>query len=99
MPYGNIVLNQRIDYMRQLKGSSNYLKNQVLKNLAKAALSVLIFSIILFALTLGVLSTWQVGPLEEAGLLLSIAPLIGFYFYLRKYHIFRGGWEGEKQVV
>ncbi len=85
--------------MRQLKGSSNYLKNQVLKNLAKAALSILILSIILFALTLRVLSTWQVGPLEEAGLLLSVVPLIGFFFYLRKYRIFKGGWEGEKQVI
>jgi hypothetical protein len=99
LPYGNIVLNQRIDYMRQLKGSSNYLKNQVRKNLAKAALSILFFGIILLALTLRVLSTWQVGTLEEAGLLFSIVPLFGFYFYLRKYRIFRGGWEGEKQVV
>jgi hypothetical protein len=99
LPYGNIVLNQRIDYMRQLKGSNSYLKNQVRNNLAKAALSILIFGIILFALTLRVLSTWQVVTLEEAGLFLSIAPLISFYFYLRKYRIFRGGWEGEKQVV
>jgi hypothetical protein len=85
--------------MRQLKGSSSYLKNQVRKNLVKTALSILIFVIILFALTLRVLYTWQVGTLEEALLLLSIAPLIGFYFYLRKYRIFSGGWEGEKRVV
>jgi hypothetical protein len=85
--------------MRQLKGSSNYLKNQVRKNFVKAALSIIVFGIILFALTLWVLFTLQVGALEEAGLLLSIAPLIGFYYYLRKYRIFRGGWEGEKQVA
>jgi hypothetical protein len=85
--------------MRKIKGSSSYLKNQVRKNLAKAALSVLIFGVILFALTLRVLSTSQVGILEEAGLLLSLAPLIGFYFYLRKYRIYSGGWEGEKQVA
>jgi hypothetical protein len=36
---------------------------------------------------------------EEAGLLLSLAPLAGFYFYLRKYRIYNGGWEGEKRVV
>ncbi len=66
--------------MRQLKGSSNYLKNQVLKTFSKEAPSILIFSKILFALTLRVLSMWQVGPLEEAGLVLSIAPFIGFYF-------------------
>ena len=85
--------------MRELKGSSSYLKNQVRKNLAKTALSIIIFGIILFVLTLRVLSTLQVGTLEVAGLLLSILPLIGFYFYLHKYRIFSGGWEGEKQVV
>lgn len=85
--------------MRKIKGSSSYLKNQVRKNLAKAALSILIFGAILFALTLRVLTTLQVGTLEEAGLLLSLAPLIGFYFYLRKYRIYGGGWEGEKQVA
>jgi hypothetical protein len=85
--------------MRRLKGSSNYLKNQVRKNLAKAALFLLIFGAILFGVTLRVISTLQVGTLEEAGLLLSIAPLISFYFYLRKYRIYNGGWEGEKQVA
>jgi|WetSurMetagenome_2_1015567.scaffolds.fasta_scaffold27354_5 hypothetical protein len=85
--------------MRKIKGSSNYLKNQVRKNLAKAALSILIFGAIFFALTLRVLSTLQVSNLEEAGLLLSLAPLISFYFYLRKYRIYSGGWTGEKQVA
>ena len=85
--------------MRKLKGSSSYLKNQVRKNLVKAALSILLFGVIVFALTLRVLYKLQVGTLEEAGLLLSIAPLIGFYFYLRKYRIYSGGWEGEKQVA
>jgi hypothetical protein len=32
-------------------------------------------------------------------LLLSIGPLLGFYHFLRKYRIFSGGWEGEKQVA
>ena len=85
--------------MRELKGSGSYLKNQVRKNLVKAVLNILIFGIVLFALILRVLSTWQPGTLEAAGLLFSIVPLISFYFYLRKYRIFRGGWEGEKQVV
>jgi len=26
-------------------------------------------------------------------------PLVAFYFYLRKYHIYRGGWQGEKEVT
>jgi len=85
--------------MRKIKGSSSYLKNQVRKNLVKAALSILIFGAILIALALRVLFTLQVGTLEEAGLLFSIAPLVGFYFYLRKYRIYSGGWEGEKQVA
>ncbi len=85
--------------MRKIKGSSSYLKNQVRKNLAKAAFSLLIFGAILFALTLRVLSTLQVSTLEEAGLLLSLAPLISFYFYLHKYRIYSGGWTGEKQVA
>jgi hypothetical protein len=85
--------------MRKLKGSSSYLKNQVRKNLAKAALFILIFGAILFGVTLRVVSTLKVGTLEEAGLLLSIAPVISFYFYLRKYRIYSGGWEGEKRVA
>jgi hypothetical protein len=85
--------------MRKLKGSSNYLRNQVQKNLAKAALSLVIFGVILVALTLRVLSTLQVGTLEEAGLILSIMPLIGFYFYHREYRIYSGGWTGEKQLA
>jgi hypothetical protein len=85
--------------MRKLKASSNYLKNQVRKNLAKATLSILIFGTILLVLELRVLSTFQVGLFEEAGLLFSLAPLAAFYFYLRKYRIYSGGWQGEKQVV
>ncbi len=85
--------------MRKLKASSSYLKSQVRKNLAKAALSLVIFGVILFLLALRVLSTLQIGLLEEAGLLLSLAPLVAFYFYLRKYRIYGGGWQGEKQVA
>jgi hypothetical protein len=36
--------------------------------------------------------------LEEAGALLSIGPLLGFYYYLHKYRIYNSGWKGEKQV-
>ena len=85
--------------MRKLKGSSSYLKNQVRKNLAKAALFLFLFGAILFALVLRVAVSLQVDILEEAGLILAIAPLIVFYFYLHKYRIYSGGWEGEKQVA
>jgi hypothetical protein len=85
--------------MRELKGSSSFLKNQVRKNLAKAVLNMLVFGIVLFALILRVLFTLQVGTLEETVALLSIAPLLGFYYYLHKYRIYSSGWEGEKQVA
>jgi hypothetical protein len=82
-----------------MKGSSNYLKNQVRKNLAKAILCLVLFGLIFFALSLRVLFTLSLSIFEEAGLLVSLVPLIAFYFYLRKYRIYSGGWEGEKQVA
>ncbi len=85
--------------MRQLKGSSNYLKNQMRKNLAKAALSLLVFGALFLGIGYRVILTLQIGILEEIGLLLSLAPLILFYYYLRKYRIYSGGWTGEKHVA
>jgi hypothetical protein len=41
----------------------------------------------------------QLGLLEEAGLVFLLVPLVAFYFYLRKYRIYSGGWQGEKQVA
>ncbi|MGA3289111.1 MAG: nuclease-related domain-containing protein [Candidatus Bathyarchaeia archaeon] len=85
--------------MRKMNGSSSYLKNQVRKNLAKAVLSIVLFSLILFTLSLRVLFTQSLSIFEAAGLLVSLAPLAAFYFYLRKYRIYNAGWEGEKQVA
>ncbi len=85
--------------MRTIKASSSYLKNQTRKNLAKAALCILILIGALFAIALRIFSTWQLDILAEAGLIFLIVPLIGFYFYLHKYRIYSGGWEGEKQVA
>ena len=85
--------------MRKLKGSNSYLKNQVRKNLAKAAFSALIFAAVFSILIYRLLSTFQIGIFEEAGLIFLLAPLVAFYFYLRKYHIYNGGWQGEKQVA
>ena len=31
--------------------------------------------------------------------MVSLVPLAAFYFYLHKYRIYSGGWEGEKQVA
>ena len=51
------------------------------------------------ASSLYVLYTLRLSLVVEVGLLISLAPLIGFYFYLRKYHIYGAGWEGEKRVA
>ena len=99
LTYRNIVLDQRIYYMRQLKGSSSYLKNQVRKNLARAILSAIMFAAVLALLILRILLTLQVGILDEAGLFFLLFPFVAFYFYLRKYHIYSSGWQGEKQVA
>ncbi|MCW3983353.1 MAG: NERD domain-containing protein [Candidatus Bathyarchaeota archaeon] len=85
--------------MRKIKASSSYLKNQTRRNLAKASFCFLIIFAGLTAVAFRVLSTLQVGLLEQAGLILLVVPLIGFYFYLRKYRIYSGGLQGEKQVV
>ena len=85
--------------MRNIKGSSSYLKNQVRKNLVKAAICVLIFAAVFSFLIYRILSTLQIGIFEEAGLVFLLVPLVSFYFYLRKYRIYSGGWEGEKQVA
>jgi len=85
--------------MRKMKGSSNYLKNQVRKNLAKAALCLLVFFLIFIAAGLQTLRTMRLDVLVEGALLFSLAPLVASYYFWRKYHIFSGGWEGEKKVV
>lgn len=85
--------------MRKIKGSGSYLQNQVRKNLAKAGLSAIIFATSFALLVYLILSTLQFDILEIAGLVFLLASLATFYFCLSKYHIYRGGWQGEKQVV
>jgi hypothetical protein len=85
--------------MRKIEGSGSYLKNQTRKNLAKAFLSIILFGLIFFLLSLRVLFTLSLGIFEEVGLLLSLVPLVAFYYYLRKYRIYNGGWQGEKSVA
>jgi hypothetical protein len=85
--------------MRKMKGSGNYLKNQVRKNLAKAIASLFLFFLIIGGIGLWVLFTLNLNLFEAVGLVLSLVPLGAFFIYLRKYHVYGGGWEGEKQVV
>ena len=85
--------------MRKMKGSGNYLKNQVRKNLAKAAACFLLFGLIFLVSSLQALLTLSMNIFVVVGFLVSLVPLIAFYYFLRKYRIYRGGWEGEKRVI
>jgi hypothetical protein len=85
--------------MRQIKASSSYLKNQTRKNLVKAALCVVIFCLVLFLIMYRAIWTLQIDLLTEIAIGSLLVPAVAFYYYLRKYHLFSGGWEGEKQVA
>jgi hypothetical protein len=85
--------------MRKMKGSGSYLVNQVWKNLGKAAFGLLLFFAVFVIFSLRFLLSLRLDSIGATGLLLSLVPLGAFYFYLRKYRIYRAGWEGEKQVI
>ena len=85
--------------MRKIKGSGNYLKNQVRINLAKAALCLLLFFLLLFFIGWGLLFIKASNPIDLATFLVSLVPLGAFYYYLRRYRVYSGGWTGEKQVT
>ncbi len=85
--------------VRKLKGSGSYLRNQTMKNFAKAAIYLFVFVAIFIASIVRLVFTFRIDSLEGAGLLLSLIPLIGGYFYLNKYRTYNGGWEGEKRVA
>ncbi len=84
--------------MRTLKGSGNHLRNETLKNAARATVCMLLLGVAIVFLVYRLLNS-SFGLFEEAVALLGIAPLVGFFFYRRRYRIYRGGWEGEKQVA
>ena len=85
--------------MRKMKGSGSYLVNQVLKNLGKAVFGLLLFLTVFVIFSLRFLLSLSLDIIGATGLLLSLVPLGAFYFYLRKYRIYRAGWDGEKQVA
>jgi len=81
-----------------MKGSGSYLKNQVRKNLAKTFFCFFLFCLIIIAVAFSLVFAWTSVIFDFAGLLISFAPLGVFYYYLRKYRIYKGGWAGEQQV-
>lgn len=85
--------------MRKIKASSSYLKNQVRTNLAKVALCVFVFGVLLFGVMFHIILNLQIGLLDEILLASLLAPAVGSYYYLRRYHLYNGGWQGEKQVA
>lgn len=85
--------------MRRLKVPGSYLKNQTRKNLGKAFLSALLLAFILFLVGYRVITLWQFGLVEQVALAISLAPLVAFHYHLRKYRIYSGGLQGEKQVI
>lgn len=85
--------------MRKIKTHGSYLKNQTRKNLAKSVICIIMFGAVFLPTTPRLLFYFDVGFCVEAGLLVSLVSMIGFYYYLRKYRIYRGGWEGEVRVA
>jgi hypothetical protein len=75
------------------------LRNQTWKNFGKAALCLIVFGLVLFLVILKILLTFRVDLFDEAALLASLVPMAGFYVFLRRYHVYGGGLEGEKRVV
>ena len=84
--------------MRKIKGSNSYLRDQTTLNLAKAVLSVLIFGIVLFGIMYWSVFNLQIDTISLLGLVFLIVPAIAAYYYLRKYHLYNGGRQGEKRV-
>jgi hypothetical protein len=85
--------------MRKIKASNSYLKNQVRKNLAKATLSILILLAVFVLLIYRIVTSLHVEVLEAAGFVFLLAPLIASYYYLRRYRIYSGGLQGERNVA
>ena len=85
--------------MRKLKGSGSYLKSQTRNNFAKAALSFALFGLILALASYRAIVTRSVGLLEFAGFAASLIPLAAFLYYQRKYNIYKGGRQGEQNVI
>lgn len=85
--------------MRKIKGSNSYLRDQTMLNLAKAVLSALIFGIILFGVLYWSVFNFSFDIISLVGLVSLIIPAVAAYYYVRKYHLYSGGRQGEKRVT
>jgi hypothetical protein len=84
--------------MRVLRKPGTYVRNQAWKNLALATLSLLILGIA-FLPAIPNLLFLRIGLLEEAQLAISLAALVAFFIFLRRYRGYRSGAEGEQHVA
>jgi hypothetical protein len=84
--------------MHVLRKSGSYLRNKALKNLGLSALCLLILGVAFLPAVPNLLYL-RIGLLDEIQLVVSLGALIGFYVCLRRFRIFRGGLEGERQVT
>jgi hypothetical protein len=87
-----------VGFMRVLSKSGSHVRNQAWKNLAWAILSILVFGVAFLSI-LPKLLLLQFAILEYALLAVSLAALVAFYVYLRRYRGYLGGLEGEKHVA
>ncbi|MFB3889507.1 MAG: nuclease-related domain-containing protein [Candidatus Bathyarchaeia archaeon] len=84
--------------IRKLKSSTNHLQSQTRKNLAKAILCLVLLGVAFLPLIPRLLIL-NIDFLVETSLLVSLASLIGFYYYLGKFRAYNAGLEGEKRVA
>jgi len=86
--------------MRKIDGSSNYLKNQSRKYLSRAILSLFLFGLIFFLTVYNIIfKTHNIGVFEIAIFAVSLISLITFRYNQHKYHVYKGGRQGEKIVI
>ena len=69
------------------------------KNIAKAVLCLVLFGVIFLPAIARLLLYLRIGVFEELLLVVSLLPLAAFYYFLHRYRVYKGGWEGEKQVA
>jgi hypothetical protein len=87
-----------VGFMRVLRKSGSYVRNQAWKNIGLATLCLLVLGVA-FLPAVPKLVYLQIGLLEELQLVVSLAALIGFFICMRRYRIFHSGLEGEQQVT
>ncbi|MCW4005910.1 MAG: NERD domain-containing protein [Candidatus Bathyarchaeota archaeon] len=85
--------------MRRVKTARSYVQVQMRKKALNAFLCVLVVVAVVLSVLAKLFLTRTLGVLEQGLLLFCVAPLLGFYYYLGEYRVYRGGLEGEKQVT